>query len=383
MTRFLTFSLLFLLSINASAQLSNVNEADRLLKADDIKGAKQAIDLAIENDLTKSSSRTWFQYGQVYKAIALSDQPAVISLSDDALNESVRAFKKTQELSPESNAYYTLADNALTELWSGLINKGVSAFSSSDFTTALESFEQALFVMPEDTTAYLYAGLMAQQLDDVPKTLQYYSSLIDLGYDDPSIYETVIYYTQNYKYDNAEALRLTREAQTKFPDVEYFRTHEINILIQEGKIEESIDALNEAVSINPSNANYLFNLGTLYETTGDELLAIENYERAIEIDSYNFDASYNLAVLHYNKAVDILAEINDLPLAEYEDKSPELEISARKSLNDALPHMEKATEIRPNEPVLWNTLFTIYDRLDMKDKSEAAYNRYLELIEEN
>jgi Flp pilus assembly protein TadD len=46
----------------------------------------------------------------------------------------------------------------------------------------------------------------------------------------------------------------------------------------------------------------------------------------------------------------------------------------RKKFQEALPWMEKASQIKEDDSKIWNTLGTIYTVLGQKDKAEKAYN---------
>lgn len=367
------------LTVGAFAQNSAVNKADRFRQNGDLVKAKEFIDQAIVHDKTKGKGRTWFVYGQVSDDILNSEDPAVNALDPMALEHALQGYQKAMELEREGSNFHTLSSLNIENLWGGLLNRGANFYQEGDNQMAMEWFDKAKLVKPEDTTAYLYSGISAQSIEDYAAVLTNFRKLVELGYNDVSVYNSIIYYTKSFEKDTASTLEWVRKAREVYPSDGELRKQEVNLLIQSGRIEDAKNGLLEAISDEPGNANLLFNLGYLYEVLEERDLAVENYKAAIDADPEYFDAVYNLGVYFYNEAADLYKEANDLPLREYDQKGKALEDQARGSLAESMPYMEKAVELRPEEPIIWNTLSTIYTRLSMADKAEAAYNKYEEL----
>ena len=369
----------WVLAVGAFAQNAAVNKADRFRQSGDLVQAKENIDEAIVHEKTLDKGRTWFVYGQVYEDIFNSEDPAVQGLAENPLAEAIKGYNKAQELDREGSNYHTLAGFNLDNLWGGLLNRGATAFQEEDNAEAIKWFDKAKMIKPEDTTAYLYAGIAAQGIEEYDAVLENFKSLIELGYENLDVYNSVIYYTRAHSMDTVGALDWTQKAREVFPDDDNLRKQEVNLLIQTGRIEDAKNGLEEAIAKEPDNANLLFNLGYLYEELGDEENAIANYEKAIEADPNYFDAVYNVGVLYYNRAADLYKEANDLPIREYDRRGKALEDEAKENLRLSMPYLEKSAEIRPEEAIIWNTLSTIYTRLGMSDKAQNAFAKYEEL----
>ncbi|HAA17229.1 MAG TPA: hypothetical protein DCP28_00085, partial [Cytophagales bacterium] len=367
------------LGVGALAQPSAVNKADRFRQVPDLAQAKENIDLAIEHEKTMGKGRTWFVYGQVHEDIFNSEDPTVQALDEMCLEHAITGYEKTIEIEREGSNYHTLAGFQLENIWGGLLNRGATAYQDGDNENALKWFDKAKLVKPEDTTAYLYAGISAQGIDDIPAALENFRTLVELGYSDVAIYNSIIYYTKNFEKDTLGALDWTRKAREQFPSDDDLRKQEVNLLIETNQLDDARAGIVEAIEAEPDNANLYFNLGYLYETEGDDEKALENYRKAVEIDPEYFDAVYNIGVYYYNTAADLYKEANELTISEYNKRGKEIEEEARVNLRESMPFMESASELRPEEPIIWNTLSTIYTRLDMGDKAEAAYNKYEEL----
>jgi len=105
---------------------------------------------------------------------------------------------------------------------------------------------------------------------------------------------------------------------------------------------------------------------------GDEILlekAVEHYKRAITLDSLDYEANFNLAIVYYNEGAKLISQIDYttgfIELLEIQKECVEL-------FKNALPFMEKADEIRPDRIETIKGLMFINRALNNFDK-------YLEL----
>ena len=115
------------------------------------------------------------------------------------------------------------------------------------------------------------------------------------------------------------------------------------------------------------------------ESGGDTyfLQAVAQFERVLRYDDRNLKANYNLGVLYYNKAVNMIAKvdydnIDIIAIGELEDNSIEV-------FRIALPYLEKAHEIDPNDINTLEGLAGIYFSLREFEKSDELKARVEEL----
>ncbi|MDQ3392497.1 MAG: tetratricopeptide repeat protein [Bacteroidota bacterium] len=361
----LTFSVFF-----AFAQNSNVSKASNFEQRGDLAKAKDAIDQAANHDKTKDKSKTWLTRGSIYEAIALSEEHK--NLDANALEEAIQSYKKAKELEKENSVNYVLANERLEGIWGTYLNKGAEAYQSQDYVKAIEGFEMASKIKPEDTTAYLYGGIAAQQNKEYDKALKSFYKLTALGYDEIDIYNTIIYLERTHNEDNDKALEVVREARQKHPGNKEFVKEEINLLIFSDKVDEARLKLEEAIAAEPNNAVLYYNLGFLHDQTKNKEEAIKNYQKAVEIDPNNFEANFNIAVNHYNSAAETLKKANDMDLKTYQKEGKKLEAAAKADFEKALPYLEKSRALQPEDYTVLSTLQTVYTQLKMNDKAEEV-----------
>jgi tetratricopeptide (TPR) repeat protein len=74
-------------------------------------------------------------------------------------------------------------------------------------------------------------------------------------------------------------------------------------------------------------------------------LAVENYQKALEVDGKNVDALYNLGVFYFNDAVVLKSEVDNMNMTEYAQRGKEVEGRVCGRFQKAKPYFEKAIEV--------------------------------------
>ena len=366
-----TLSLLMCLAVVATAfgQNKNVRKAESSLEDGELAEAKEWIDPAINDEKTKDDGKTWFVYGQVYQAIAEDSTNSV--QADDPYQTALDAYDKAKELEKEGAVYYTFADQQIQGIWAQNINKGAEMYSAQDYENAIKLFDVAKMAQPEDTTAYIYAGISAQQSGELMTAAENYRYLIDeLDYESIDFYNSLIYIYLVDQKDTEMALEYLRKAQDAYPENSDFLKREINILINDENFEEAERKLTKAIEKEADNSILYYNRAYLYEQMDRDDEAVENYKKAIELDPTYFDANFNLAAYYFNEAAEILKEANEMDLKEYQERGKEVEENAKVYFEKALPYLEKSRELEPDNEKVMGTLQTVYTRLGMDDKAE-------------
>ena len=353
------------------AQNSAVNKAAQFKENGELMKAKEQIDLATVHEKTQEKPKTWFTKGEVYEAIAFSEDTQYQDMQDEALDEAVEAYHKAKSMDA-GGSYDGLSDIKIDNMWGTMINKGAEAYNQEDYPAALGYFEKSAVLKPEDTTAYYYGGIAAQQGEIYDRALANYYSLIDLDYHNEDIYSSVVYLERSQNNDNEKALEVLEMAREHFPNNEQLMKEEINLLIITEKTDLAKNKLGAAIEAEPDNANLYYNLAYISEQTGDDEAAVENYKKAIEADPEYFDATFNLSVNYYNKAAEILKKANEMDLRTYQKEGKAIEEEAKVQFESALPYLEKAHEIKPDDRIVLETMQTVYVQLKMNDKAEAV-----------
>ncbi|MFM2313566.1 MAG: hypothetical protein RLZZ04_2842 [Cyanobacteriota bacterium] len=79
---------------------------------------------------------------------------------------------------------------------------------------------------------------------------------------------------------------------------------------KQGDFELAIADFNQAIQINPNDADAYYNRASIYFQLGKDELAIADYKRVIEIDPNNAEAYYNRGIAYAKIGKDELARTN-------------------------------------------------------------------------
>ena len=141
----------------------------------------------------------------------------------------------------------------------------------------------------------------------------------------------------------------------------------LNLLLQAyyeaNRALEATKAFKLAVENDPGNKMNHYILGLLYRSVGDFDGAISEFNETLRIDSSFTDAFYDIGATYYNWGVR-----TKKALQEKGDESEEY----KTKFQQALPWMEKMTQIKKDDPKIWETLGTIYALLGQADKATKA-----------
>ena len=374
------FVLFCFAGILVNAQNSNVNKANaNIQKNGKLAEAKELIDQAAEHEKTREKGRTWYVRGMVYQAIAISEDESVRAIDPEAAIKATESFEKVKSLEKEGSNYYVLSDVQSLQLYSIVLNRGITEYQEERYEVAYQTFKDLTKIAPKDTIGYLYAGYCAQEDGDIDKALEMFYSAMELDDCPGLIYTQVIFLLENEKQDLEEALNIAQKGMEKFPDDQVFDKSVISYYIKLERTEEARQALIEALEAEPGNANLWYNLGYLNGEIDEYDMSVEAYKKAIEADPEYIDPYINLAYTYTQKAKEIRQEAMDMDLKTYQEKGAVIEAKADEYYQLALPVLIKANEILPDDQAILESLSGLYIRLKMKDKAEAMQKKLVEL----
>jgi len=375
-------TLVFLTSLTF-AQKRKVTSAESLKEAGKLDEALETIESAVDPDQDKSDKtlpwpKTWLVRGDIFHEIYKTDDENFKKLSDDPLTEALRSYKKANELD-DKGRYDKELKIKFTFLQPDLTDQAINAFNNENYDKALQSFEQLLEVgeipiikedSPDavDTVIMFNAGLAAYNAEKYCQAIKYYRDVAELGYNERRIY---ILISAAYKMnkDTASALEALKEGFEKYPDNNDILTEMISIYLQTNQKDEAMRYLNIAIEKDPSEPQFHFARGSLYDALGEDKKTVENYKKAIELDDTYFNAHFNIGAFYYNKGVEQYEKAIDVPANENERYEEEL-AKCDKWWDLALPHMEKCHEIQSDDRATIETLKNLYYRMIPRDEEK-------------
>jgi tetratricopeptide (TPR) repeat protein len=342
--------------------------------------AQKCIDEASICDETKSWAKTWFYKGNVYYEIYVSKEEKYKKLDSNALQIAYDSYQKAFELDTKKEFYEYLM-KGLYNCSNQFYNKGVEMYNLKRYDEAMSNFDKtaainAIFQIT-DTSATYNAALCSELAKNPDKAKDYYIKLVKANYHQPLIYASLANIYTNKK-DTASALSTIKKGRKIYPDNYNLIIAETNIYLTSGKSKEAKDLLELAIQKDPSNPNLYYAIGTSFDALSNDTSkaatdrdsyfteAETAYKKAIDLKANYFDAIYNLGALYFNDGVRIFLEADKDPndMTKYGKLKPIFE--AR--FASALPYLEKAYELDPND---YNTLLSLkqlYAKTNQTDK---------------
>ncbi len=336
--------------------------------------ALKSVEKATELKETKNWPKTYYGKGFVYQKIYEKNKT---DIAEDPLFKAFDNYKKAYNMKEADNIKGSI-DAALFNLRDYFINDGVEAFKKKDFGKALHNFEYAVKVgeMPVfkeqvDTAIYYNAGIAAQNVKKWDKAAKYYKKAAKYNYEGARTY-ALMKNAYMKAGDTTKAVEAMKEGFNKFPSNQLMVQNLINYYLLTAKEpKKALKYLNKAIEEHPEKPQFYAAKGQIYDETGDLEKAKKFYKKALEIDPKNFTAAYNLGVIYFNKGVDIVKEANKI---KDEEKYRKKKKEADESFLKAVPYMEKAHELKPDEKQVMSTLKTLYYRL--RTENEEYLKKY-------
>jgi len=369
----LTIALITVASV--FGQKRKVNAAQAYIENGDIEAAEKRMEGVFEHKRSEDWPKTYLVAGQL-KAAKYENQQ-----EPELLQEAVTDYMKAIELDKNNRGRFENEIKvALTFFLNTITNAGIEAFNQQKYEVAVNMFEDVLKInnlemMKEDQeeevvdTAIIYnTGLAAYNAQDWKTAAEYLNKSIkhDYGGGDAVLLLDQVYKTLRDSTKRGDNLKRGFE---KYPDDERLLTQLINYYLETGQNEQAKEYLNQAIESQPENPSFYYARGVLFDQNEAYEKAIEDYKKAIELNDEYFDALYNLGVIYFNQGIEQMSVAND---EKDHDKFKEEKAKADSLFEAALPYMEKARELKPEEPSVLESLKGLYYRFDMNDKYEEV-----------
>jgi tetratricopeptide (TPR) repeat protein len=363
----------------------------------DLIEAKKYIDLATTDAETSTKAKTWANRAEIYMNLHNSKDPKVADLKKGALDEATKAYTQTLKLDEKGN--FPQAKQGIKVCGIIASNAGIENFKAQKYSEALENFEKAISINESlqvvDSNAIYNAALSAEKSQNFDKAIQYFQKSIDINYggkeDGPLLYSLL---AESYlkKGDKEKYIATIQKGRAAYSNDKQLILAELNYFIEAGKYKEAIANLELAMTKEPNNEIYPFNIGVIYDNMANpgegkpvptekefnEFVdkAEANYKKAIEINPNYFDGLYNLGALYFNRAVKQSEIVNNIKdNNKFKIESAKVDEIFKKSL----PYLEKGEEIRTNDLVTYKnligTLQKLYLMTEQTEKSVACKSR--------
>jgi tetratricopeptide (TPR) repeat protein len=371
----------------------NVNKALSLWKSGKLAEAKEMIDLATTYEKTMNDGNTWYYRGLIYTSLDTTSNEQYKTLDPAPLKVALESFAKAEELQKGGKEYFITTTNSpipvtktqqLGDLANHYLNKGAALYQEDKHDEALVNFEKTQQINPKDTTAFFYAGFVANSLEDYDKAITNFQQYLANGGRSTDAYSIMINIYNGPKENKEKALAVVREAKAKFPESSEFPKVEIGLLIDMNQVQDAKVGLENAIKAEPTNKIYHFYLGYVNSKLDKWDDAKNNFEQALKIDPSYFDAQYYLAQVYLIDAKKVQDQIKSLGIsAADKKKQADLDKVLVQKYKTALPQWEKAEKLNPKDVDVLDRLRAIYYYLGDDKNEQRATARLKELGVDN
>ncbi|MCB2198045.1 tetratricopeptide repeat protein [bacterium] len=340
--RIATFiGLILMVALVTGCQSTYVRSAKIYMQQNDPDNAKKVLQEGAE--VNPADAELWYILGKVNAELEMWDDMNV-------------AFAKAQEL---TDAYNDDIKNTRYEAWRREFNAAVTPFNEHNYERALERFQTALKIQPNDKETLKRIGLCYLQMED---------------------YENAESYLQDAVHDPATG----NDVSTLYNILMIYRTEERN--------EDVINMVDQIMVVGGDSLEAARKLDVIQA----KALALQQLDRnddaigvwdmAIETDPDNPDFHYNKAILLHSAEHFEAAAREYLIAIDLNPEDSEARLNAARSL---LASQDWATLVKVLEPWLfpngvevydpelkdmnsWLILRAAYDNLEQTDKSEVV-----------
>jgi tetratricopeptide (TPR) repeat protein len=363
------------ISTGAFAQKGKVTSAMTFIEQGTLDKAKEALDQAMTDPKTMNWFNTYFAKGKLCQAVYKSDNPTFKAFYTDPLDEAYNAYEKAMQLDEKGGTKKRIITGMVyNALALDLYSQGGTQFDTKDFAGALKSFETQIkitesdkYVGVTDTGMYYNAGLAAANAGKHEEAVKYFEKCAEMKYLGVTPYFQI---SQSYLQmgDTLKAESLLKSLPDKFPGDKNVTLQLIDLYIKAGKNEEALKHLAIAKVDDPGNYSLHFAEGIIYLNANKYDEAITDLTKSVELKPDLYDSQYGLGAAYINKASDMFVKANDImDVNKYNTAIGE----AMAVFAKALPYMEKANELKPDDVFAMRSLKELYYRLKMTDKYNA------------
>lgn len=408
----LAIALLGLSSV-AFSQKGEVRKADRALDDKDFSEAisllneAEAAGILDEND--KWKERYYLAKGKAYGLKATAEPSNFM----EDINTSIDALNQVLEMDSDNEE----AKQGISQMRRGMIEVAIKNQEQENFDTAEQLLHKAYEMNTADTTMLYYAASAAVNGQMYDKALKHYEKLLDMNFDGSSVQYVAINkesgeeeafqnkdmrdialksgdYTNPdqkktpsltgeiaknitliyiQKDESEKALKAIEKAKEENPEDIDLMQAEADLYYRLGKTDKYNEVMKEVVKLDPKNSSLYYNLGVGSEQLGDLEGARKYYKKAIELNPEMTDAYVNMASITLAKEKEIVEEMNKLGNSPADNKKyQELNKEKKKYYIQALPYLEKATKLDPNNMGALQTMLNIYYQLGEDEKAKET-----------
>ena len=373
----------------------NISAAEDALEQQNYEQALSSIETAIEND--SANAQAYLTKAQILRQMADSTMSAdrYRELYKQAYEAEETAVKFEPGVRSDIQGSRQLAYVQQRQRGGQAFNRARQSNDVKEYRKAAAYFGAANAIAPDSASAHLfeaYARFSAERLKksgeaNIGKVIPVLERYVNVAAKpDTNAYSLLgQLYLQNDQAE--EAVDLLEQATEQYPEHSSLQSLRLTAYNRAGQTQKAMRAYREQIDQNPENPTYRYNYGSMLLQADRFDDAIEQLQKAIELDAENVQAQYNLGAAYVNRALaanDSIATMEDSlrgqdrQLTEEEKKRMQsLATKRQQSFKSAIPPLERARQLSQQGEGRFlqdacSALFQAYVQTEQVDKASQV-----------
>lgn len=259
--------------------------------------------------------------------------------------------------------------------WQNYFNRGVRNFQNEQFTEAIDDFNVAMMIEPNEASTYKNLAISYIRVEDNENATKAYKKALDLDQNDIQLYINYGYHQYNLKnyQETVDVMNKVLEKEPGQKEAVQYIALSYNMM---GNTEKAMESYNSALVDDPNNPDLFYNRGLLHYMAESYDNAAADFIKVIELNPEDATAKIHLGTSYLYIGEKYQKERQNLETEEGDaSKIKDLKMSEQSNYKKALKCLEDASLKEPNNTNLWYNLGVVYVRLGMPKKGEEAFKK--------
>ncbi len=316
--------------------------------------------------------------------------------------EMVEAFDKAMALDPEEHGEeigrYRL------KVWAISHNDGVKYYNAGRdsavyFQNAINSFRAATIAMPDSIETYFVYALAYYGNKQTDEAIKVLNASLEKKPGQTKVLDLLAKFHSQLAREKADAkdeAGSKKEYEAAVGVYEKMRQIDpantdvnmslIDLYERLNMKDKALAMTRDAVTADPKNRELRYVYGVYLMKQDDIPGAIEQFstvesEKPDTVDVVHMNAVYNLGVAYLNWGVAMKkdSEQKAEEAAKSKKKGFKEDLSYKEKFKSAVAYFEKSSEMKKDDPFVWQQLGRLYANLNMPKEANAAFKKYDEL----
>ena len=263
--------------------------------------------------------------------------------------------------------------------------RGVYSLKQGNKGNALADYNKAISLEPDVSSYYKERGLFYQETGEYQKAVDDFNDLINLVPQEAEYYLLKVF-ALNALDDKKEAIKTCQEAIHYGLKNEHIFTELGILLIEENQHAKAIPPLSRAIELNPYNFEAWVNRAEAFRYLGQTKRALADLNKALKIDHYDDPWIYNVRGLIHEEMEEDLKALSDFAKAIELDASYSNAYKNRAALltrlgrhAEAARDLETALQLNPHDPWALDKRGALFEKTGRFEEAEKDYLAVIEL----